>query len=233
MSEEFLRQIQAILNYQFSSLELVEKAFTHSSAVDNRSECNERLEFLGDSVLGLIICEKLFQRYPDYPEGNLTKFKSMLVSRKTCETIVGRIGLDKFIRVGKGLAARNELPGSISAGLLEAVIAAVYIDGGLEVARRMVLGLFSDFIAQCDILKAHGNFKSMLQQHAQQKLDTVPVYELLDIKGPDHDKCFESKVVLADRGFPSAWGRNKKEAEQKAAYNALMELGLLKPTDRE
>jgi len=108
-----------------------------------------------------------------------------------------------------------------------AVIAAIYIDGGLEAARDFILRSFAKLIERADSVEAQGNFKSLLQQYAQQKFNVTPVYSLLDEKGPDHSKCFESEVVIADRRFSSAWGTNKKEAEQKAALNALVELGVL------
>ena len=120
------------------------------------------------------------------------------------------------------------LTGSIAAGLLEAIIGAVYVDGGYEKARTFVLEIFADLIQQANAKQSHGNFKSILQQYAQQNFNVTPDYELIDEKGPDHDKCFECEVIIAERHFPSAWGRNKKEAEQKAALNALKKLGILK-----
>ena len=217
MNEEALQQIEQITGYKFSNRELISKAFTHSSVVENRLSSNERLEFFGDSVLGLVICQILFERFEDYLEGNLTKLKSMLVSRSTCAKVAKELGLQKFLKIGKGMAGSRALFGSLAAGLLEAVIAAIYIDGGFEAAHNFILRTFGSFIDQADAKQAHGNFKSLLQQYAQQQFDATPVYELLDEKGPDHDKCFETDVVIAGRHFPSAWGTNKKEAEQQAA----------------
>ena len=231
MDEETLRQIEQIIDYRFSNRELLSRAFTHSSAVDNRLLSNERLEFLGDSILAVVICQRLFERFPDYPEGDLTKIKSMLVSRKTCAQVVRRFGLHKFLKVGKGMVKSRALSGSLAAGLLEAIIAAIYIDAdSFEVASSFILKNFTSLIDQADAEQSHGNFKSLLQQYAQQELNTTPVYELLDEKGPDHDKCFEVEVIVAGRHFTSAWGTNKKEAEQKAAFNALIELGVLEGT---
>jgi ribonuclease-3 len=227
MDEETLHQIEQIIGYSFSSRDLLYKAFTHSSAVDNRFLSNERLEFFGDAILAVIICQTLFERFPGYLEGNLTKIKSMLVSRRTCSRIAKQLDLQKFLTVGKGMSNNRSLSGSLAAGLLEAVIAAVYIDGGFEAVRSFVLKAFNPLIDRADSEQAHGNFKSLLQQYAQQNFNVTPVYLLLDEKGPDHDKCFETKAVIADRHFPSAWGTNKKEAEQKAAFNALVELGAL------
>jgi ribonuclease-3 len=233
MDEEVLQQIEQIIGYKFSNHNLLHKAFTHSSAVDNRFLSNERLEFLGDSILAVIICQTLFERFPGYLEGNLTKIKSVLVSRRTCARIAKQLGLQKFLKVGKGMASSRALSGSIAAGLLEAVIAAIYIDGGLENARSFILRTFTSLIDRSNAEEAGGNFKSLLQQYAQQQFNVTPVYELLDEKGPDHDKCFELEAVVAERHFPSAWGTNKKQAEQKAAYNALVELGVLEDSPAE
>ena len=227
MEDEVLRQIEQVVGYKFSNGNLLVKARTHSSAVDNRLLSNERLEFLGDSVLSAIICQTLYERFPAYLEGDLTKVKSMLVSRRNCARIAKELGLQKYLKVGKGMASSRALSGSLAAGLLEAIIAVIYIDGGLQAARSFVLKTFASLIDQADANQSQGNFKSLLQQYAQQQFNTTPVYELLDEKGPDHDKCFETEVVIGERHFPGAWGTNKKEAEQKAAFNALVELGVL------
>lgn len=227
MDDEVLRQIEQTVGYKFSNCNFLVKALTHSSAVDNRLSSNERLEFLGDSVLSAIICQTLYERFPAYLEGDLTKVKSMLVSRRNCARIAKKLGLQKYLKVGKGMASSRALSGSLAAGLLEAIIAVIYIDGGFEAARSFVLKTFASLIDQADANQSQGNFKSLLQQYAQQQFNTTPVYELLDEKGPDHDKCFETEVVIGERHFPSAWGTNKKEAEQKAAFNALVELGVL------
>ncbi len=233
MDEDALHQIEQILGHRFSNRALLAKAFTHSSAVDNRLESNERLEFLGDAILSTVICQRLFEMFRDYAEGELTKMKSMLVSRGTCAKIARRLRLPKYLIVGKGMISSKALPSSLAAGLLEAVIAALYIDGGFDVARDFILQNSSELIDQVDSEEAHGNYKSLLQQYAQEQFCLAPVYVLLDEKGPDHNKCFESEVVVDQRHFPSAWGANKKEAEQKAAYNALVEMGVLQKSAEE
>ncbi len=227
MDEQTLQNIEQIVGYKFSDRNLLVKALSHSSAVDSRFLSNERLEFLGDAVLGVVVCQLLFEQFPDYLEGNLTKIKSMLVSRRTCARIAKQLGIQKFLTVGKGMETSRALLGSLAAGTLEAIIAAVYIDGGYDAARNFIVKLFEPLILQADAEHPHGNFKSVLQQYVQQRFNIVPVYELLDEKGPDHDKCFESVVVISGRYFSSAWGTTKKEAEQKAAYNALIELGVI------
>jgi len=227
MDNEVLQRVQQLVGYEFSNRNLLEKALSHSSAADNRLLSNERMEFLGDSVLAVVICQTIFERFPDYLEGELTKMKSMLVSRGTCARVVRQLGLHKFLKVGKGMASSRALSGSLAASLLEAIIAAVYLDGGFDAAHSFILRVFSSLIDQADAEQAQGNYKSMLQQHAQEKFNVTPIYALLDEQGPDHNKCFESAVVIAERHFSSAWGTNKKEAEQKAAFNALVELGLI------
>jgi ribonuclease-3 len=227
MDKETLQQIDQIIGYKFSNHNLLHKAFIHSSAVENRFLSNERLEFLGDAVLAVVICRTLFERFPGYLEGDLTKIKSMLVSRRTCANIARQLGLQKFLKVGKGMTSSRALTGSLAAGLLESVIAAIYLDGGFEAAHDFVLRNFVSLIDRTNAEQTQGNFKSLLQQYAQQHFNSTPVYELLDEKGPDHNRCFESEVVVGGHHFQSAWGTNKKEAEQKAAFNALIELGVL------
>lgn len=233
MDKETLQQIEQIIGYEFSDKSLLAKAFTHSSAVGNRLLSNERLEFLGDSVLAVVICQTLFERFSGYLEGDLTKIKSMLVSRGTCAKVSKQLGLQKFLTVGKGMVSSRALSGSLAAGVLETTIAAVYIDGGFDAASGFILRIFGSLIERADARQAQGNYKSLLQQHAQEQSNVTPVYALLDEKGPDHNKAFELEVVIDDRHFPSAWGTNKKEAEQKAAFNALVELGLLEKTSEE
>ncbi len=227
MQEQELLQIEGLLNYHFSNPEILEKALLHASCCDDRLLSNERLEFLGDSVLALVICETLFARFPDYLEGDLTKIKSMLVSRKTCSKIAAEIGLVDFITTGKGISTARAISGSIAAGALEAIIAAIYLDGGFEAAGEFILKAYNSMIENADAEQHQENFKSLLQQHSQQEFNETPVYELLDEKGPDHNKCFETGVVIGIKRFPSAWGVTKKEAEQKAACNALVELGVI------
>ena len=230
MDEEILRQIEQIIGYEFSDKDLLVKAFTHSSAVDNRLLSNERLEFFGDSVLAVVICQALFENFTNYLEGDLTKIKSKLVSRETCAQISGQLGLQKFLKVGKGMVSNRALSGSLAAGVLETIIAAIHIDGGFEAARNFILRIYGPLIEQSDAEQDHGNFKSLLQQYSQEQFTATPSYILLDEKGPDHNKCFELEVAIEDRHFPSAWGSNKKEAEQKAAFNALVELEVLENT---
>ncbi len=233
MDEETLRQVEQIIGHKFSDSGLLAKALTHSSVASERLLSNERMEFLGDAILGLVICQVLFERFAGHMEGDLTKMKSMLVSREICAQISRKLGLQKFLKVGKGMIANRALSGSLAAGVLEAVIGAIYLDGGLDTVRNFILRTFASSIDHAQEEQAQGNYKSLLQQYAQEHFNITPVYVLLDEKGPDHDKCFELGAVLGERHFPSAWGTNKKEAEQKAAFNALVELGVLEKTSPE
>ena len=233
MDNEKLCRLQELLGYHFEDERLLVKAFTHSSLVDDYFESNERLEFLGDSVLALVICRKLFMKFPGYREGDLTKIKSMLVSRKTCARIANELALAEFIMVGKGMGKTQALFGSISAGVMEAIIGAMYIDGGFGCAEDFILRAFGSIIETTDSKHHHENFKSILQQYCQQKFATTPTYEMLDEKGPDHNKCFEVVVTIDHRRFQSAWGGTKKDAEQQAAYKALVELEQIGPLDKD
>jgi ribonuclease-3 len=233
MEDKTLQELEQVLQYEFSDKSLLEQSLMHASSADARVDSNERMEFLGDSVLNLVICWSLYERFPQYLEGDMTKVKSMLVSRRTCAKVAKAIGLYHWMTVSKGISGTRGFEGSIAAGAIEAIIAAIYIDGGYPEASKFILRAFGPFIEPADAEQHHENYKSVLQQYAQQELNASPIYQLLDEKGPDHNKCFEVGVTISHRHFPSAWGINKKEAEQKAAYNALMELGILTSEEQQ
>jgi ribonuclease-3 len=233
MDQETIAQIEKSLDYHFENIDLLKESMTHSSLADDRLKSNERLEFFGDSILGQVICEELFTHFPNYQEGDLTKIKSMLVSRKTCAKVANKLKLSHFINVGKGMEKTRAMSGSIAAGTFEAVIAAIYLDGGYDAAQKFILDQFCEMIKLADAEQHQENFKSLLQQYVQQHLNNTPEYMLLDEKGPDHNKCFEVGVSVGNRHFPSAWGITKKDAEQKAALHALIEFGVLGPEEKE
>jgi len=223
--QEILQTVQDVISYRFNDTELLIAALTHSSSADARVNSNERLEFVGDAILGMVVCYDLFRRFPDYLEGELTKIKSAVVSRKTCAKISCQLGLAKCLFLGKGMSGRSQLPSSLAAAVYEALIAAMYLDSGdLAVSERFILDSASEYILQAAESEHQRNFKSQLQQHAQRLLSATPIYDLMDEKGPDHSKCFEVSVILQGRRYASAWGPSKKEAEQKAAYLALREM---------
>ncbi len=219
-----MEQCEQRIGYQFEDKLLLRAALTHASGADHRLLSNERLEFLGDSILGFFVCERLFHEFPDYLEGDLTKIKSVAVSRKTCAKISKTLGLQDFLFVGKGMATHPTVPPSLMADVFESLVAAVYLDGGLEPAREFVDRFVGPQIEVAAAGGSLGNYKSLLQQLAQREHGETPVYQLLDEKGPDHSKCFKIAALVGQNSFEPAWGHNKKEAEQKAACNALCEL---------
>ena len=217
--------LQAKLGRVFGRPELLDLALTHASVGTHKTENNERLEFLGDAVLGLVVCEQIFELFPESLEGEMTKIKSTVVSRQTCAAIAKDLGLDKTLVLGKGM--RGQLPTSLAAAALEAVIGAIFLDGGFEAARAFLRPLVAPLIDEAAVSGHQHNFKSVLQQHAQQTMGTTPSYRILAEEGPDHAKCFQVCVELNGRRFEACWGNSKKRAEQDAAQNALRELGVL------
>lgn len=219
-----LSDCQEAIGYTFRKPELLRAALTHTSGANTRAASNERLEFLGDSVLGLVTCEQLFLRFPDYQEGDLTKVKSVVVSRKTCAAFSQELGLGDFLFMGKGVSLYGELPSNLLADVFEALVAAIFLDGGWDAARSFVLRFIEPEIERVARDAVAASSKSQLQQVVQKLYGGTPRYFLLDEQGPDHDKCFKVAADAEGHRFPPAWGRNKKEAELKAALNALAEI---------
>lgn len=219
-----LLDCQHRIGYLFRNRDLLVAALTHASGADHRLSSNERLEFLGDSILGFVVCEELFKRYPSQQEGELTKLKSSVVSRRTCAKIAKRIGLDQFLILGKGMSGPQPIPSSLHADVFEALTAAIYLDGGIEVTVRFLKEHLLREIEEAAAGEAVINFKSQLQHLAQRLHGKPPVYLLLQQVGPDHCKTFQVSAQVGDNVYSPAWGRNKKEAEQRAAGNALSEV---------
>lgn len=215
---------QTAIGYTFRKPELLRAALTHTSGANTRQASNERLEFLGDSVLGLIACELLYQRFPAYQEGELTKVKSAVVSRKTCAEFSRELDLGDFLILGKGVGHHGELPGNILADVYEALVAAVFLDGGWDAAKAFVLPLLDPEIERSAAEAVGNNAKSQLQQLVQREYGDTPKYLILDEQGPDHNKCFKMAAEAAGHRFAPAWGRNKKDAELRAAENAIAEI---------
>ncbi len=222
MSEaDLVARAQQVVGYSFQDPNLLITAFTHSSVADTRLASNERLEFFGDSVLGLSVCEELLHRFPEWLEGELTKAKSVIVSRRVCALMADEIGLTNLLILGNGINANAPLPMSLRAAVVESVLGAIFLDGGWEPARDFALRAASKHIDECAVAANRENQKSSLQQYVQQWIGATPQYEILDEQGPDHSKCFEVSVVIRGERFPSAWGSSKKEAEREAARHAL------------
>ena len=220
--EDLLAACQVEIGHTFTSVELLRSALTHASGATTRLDSFERLEFLGDSILGLVACEALFRRFPAYEEGELTRVKSAVVSRRTCARLAEEMGLRRFLILGKGFNAKQSLMSSnLMANVYESLIGAIYLDAGIEAARTFIHKRLDAEIDAVDRAAGDGNYKSLLQEKGQREFGITPLYIVIDEKGPDHSKCFKMAAVVGEKTFHGAWGRNKKEAEQRASMNAL------------
>jgi len=228
--DQCVERCQQIIGYRFIDPELLRLALTHASVAPTRAQSNERMEFLGDAVLDLVICQELYQRDQELLEGQMTKIKSAVVSRQTCADIAEELGVQEALHLEKGMGAGGDLPRSISAAVFESIVGAIYLDGGLGPAGDFILTHMRPYITEALQDEHQKNYKSALQQYAQRRWGVPPTYQLLDEKGPDHNKCFEVAVSIAGKCYPTAWGMTKKDAEQKAALAALVALGVMEET---
>jgi ribonuclease III len=218
-------ELEARLGHTFRNAALCETAMTHTSWLNeagkpDRSD-NERLEFLGDAVLDLVVSDVLMRRFPDRREGDLSRARAALVSESALAQVALAIDLGRYILLGKG----EERTGgrarpSILANTLEALVGAIYVDAGFDVVAIVASRLFEGRVEEVD-RHARLDYKSRLQERAQSLWQTAPVYEVIAEEGPDHDKRFEVSLTLAGRPYGRAIGRSKKEAEQGAAAAAL------------
>ena len=221
------------LGHRFQHPELLEQALTHKSVpfeVDGKLRPNnERLEFLGDAVLDLLVSELLMERFPDLDEGGLSKFRASLVNEARLSRIAARLDLGCFLRLGRGeeMTGGREKP-SLLADALEAVIAALYLDsrseGGVEKTAQVVEQLFDEELPKESSAFISRDYKSELQELAQKLLSTLCLYELVGAEGPDHEKEFEMAVLINNREYGRGKGTSKKEASQAAARTALTQL---------
>ena len=224
-----IRELEKALRVRFRRLELLDQALSHPSFVnelpEQRGAHYEKLEFLGDAVLELVVSHELFEKYPTYFEGELTKLRAAVVSKPTLAKIAKKIGIDPYIRLGKG----EELGGgrkrnSLLADVMEAVIGALFLDSGLKAAREFVVRHFSDDIDRLDQDQQKMDYKSILQEITQSRFQTLPRYIVLNESGPPHDRTYEILLTINDQPYGSGQGRNKKEAQQNAARDALAKL---------
>ena len=222
--DPLLAYCQQALGYAFHDVSYLRSALTHASSANHRLASNERLEFLGDAILGAVVCELLYRKFPEYLEGDLTRVKSVVVSRIICAKISKDLGFQEFLILGKGMGSQSQAPSSILADLFESLVGAIYLDGGMDAAKEFVIRHIQPEIDETVANQGGSNHKSLLQQLAQREFGATPTYLLLDEKGPDHSKCFKIAAQIADRGFAPAWGRNKKDAEQRAALNAISQI---------
>ncbi len=214
-------KLQDRIGYLFQDPSLLERALTHPSSTAQDNCDNERMEFLGDSVVNLCVAQALYERHQHWSEGDLTQVKSAVVSTTGLARAAESLGLRDVARFGKGLPQNEPLPPSVYANLFEAVAAAVYLDGGLESARSFVLRILGPEMQAVAENGGEPNPKSMLQHLSQKNCGITPHYRLMGATGPDHDKVFEVSAQIGRRLFPTGSGRSKKEAEQAAARRAL------------
>ncbi len=208
------------VGYTFRDPSLLDRALTHASCKDVENPSNERLEFLGDAVLGLVVAHFLYSAFPDMEEGPLTRVRSAVVSAQSLTELAREVGLDRALRIGRGLR-REELPPSVLANSVEALIGAMFLDGGLPAARPFILWGLERALEDELVARNERNWKSLLQELTQQADRVTPTYEVVEETGPDHQKEFVVVVLVdgAERG--RGRGSSKKAAEQDAAHDAL------------
>ena len=222
-----INELEAAIGYRFKNISLLQNALTHSSYANERwhnsLKSNERLEFLGDSILGMVVAEYLYKTFPDRPEGELTRMRADMVCERTLATIAARIGLGQHLLLGNGEEqGGGRSRDSILADAVESVIAASFLDGGMGAARAFVEKFV---LVEVPVKKMHNaDYKTALQELVQQKKNQVLTYVLTGESGPDHDKVFCVEVLLNDVPIGSGNGSSKKRAEQAAAQSALKAL---------
>ena len=224
-----MEELEQLLGYRFGDPELLCRALSHSSYTNETKsvrESNERLEFLGDSVLSIIVAEYLFKNYSKFPEGELTKLRASLVCEKSLAAFAREIELGKFLFLGKGeqLNGGRERP-SILADAFEAVLAAMYLDGGMDVAKRHVLRFVENELENHTVEEAFHDYKTQLQEIIQRNPEEELLYVLVGEEGPDHDKRFTVEVRLNSNVIGRGEAHSKKQAEQYAAKQALSLMG--------
>ena len=225
-----MKNVELKIGYNFKNKSLLETALTHSSyANEMKRESNERLEFLGDSVLSIIVSDYLYRRLPNVQEGQLSKYRATLVCEQSLYEISKSISLSKFLRLGKGeeLTGGRERP-SIVSDAFEAVLGAIYLDGGMETARKWVIGLMRDAIEDVAMGHRYTDYKTMLQEAMQKGGRGKVTYHTIGESGLEHDKVFEVEVLVDGVPKNRGVGRSKKEAEQNAAHVLLEKMGKAK-----
>ena len=219
-----IKDLEEAIGYKFHNISLLQNAVTHSSYANERYHnslmSNERLEFLGDSILGMVVAEFLYRNFPHRPEGELTRMRADMVCEKTLAVVANRIHLGNHLMLGHGEEqGGGRTRDSILADAVESVIAASFLDGGMDAAR----GFIDRFIiTEVPVKKPHNmDYKTTLQELVQQKRNQNLAYQLIGESGPDHDKHFEVEVTLNGRNVGTGTGSSKKRAEQDAAKNAI------------
>lgn len=236
LSKERERELLSFIEdnkLHFNDLRLLNLAFTHTSYANEHKggvDNNERLEFLGDSVLGMITAEYLFSSFDRFHEGEFSKIKSVVVSEQSLSEVASEMHFEKYLLVGHGEYSQGGTKKkAIQADAMEAVIAAIYLDQGIEAAKAFVLSFIPSQVDK--VLKnkvSYKDYKTALQEYYQKRRGKVPTYQLVSQVGPDHDQVFSVTVTMGTKTFGPAEGKNKKSAEQAAAKMALLALGLEK-----
>jgi len=221
---EALSALQEEISYQFHDPDLLNEALTHRSYAHERSDGtsrdNERLEFLGDSVLNVIISHLIMERFPHCQEGELTRLRASLVNEKSLAGISKNLRINECLLLGKGESLRGGRErSSLLSDAYEAFIGAIYLDGGFEKAFGVVEKQFSPFLDRG--LTDNGDFKTKVQQICQSRFGRLPRYRLSEVRGPEHDKTFRAEIFIDRRRYGYGIGKNKKEAQQNAAKEAL------------
>jgi ribonuclease-3 len=219
--EQSIQDLQEELGYSFRNVALLERALIHASAGTEENPPNERLEFLGDAVIGLVVSAYLFRTMPDASEGDMTVIKSGAVSRKSLGVVGREIGISPFLRVDEGLKSRGTYPNSMVGGAYEAIVGAIYVDGGYDPARAFVLRTLEDRIDEVCEQRHMLSSKSLLQQKTQAEGLGIPRYEIVKTEGPDHERRFLAAVWVSGKKCGEGWGVSKKGAQRAAARQAL------------
>lgn len=225
---EAMKTLEEKISYAFRDRTLLENALTHSSYANEHREkgmpSNERLEFLGDSILGLVVADHLYRNYPTLPEGDLTRLRASLVCEGSLVEVAKALNLGGYLKLGRGEeSGGGRTRPSIQADAVEAMLAAVYLDGGIGQARKLIHALILDGEPQKKV-NAGRDYKTALQEYIQRESGHTLAYRLIGESGPDHAKTFEMEVLLNGEPVGAGEGRSKKEAEQAAAKAALAKL---------
>jgi ribonuclease-3 len=233
MNRDRIHEFEGIIDYKFNNIKVLENSLTHSS-YSNEDKAynkinNERLEFLGDAVLSISVSRFIYDEFPDYPEGELTKLRARVVCEDTLSLVAENLNIGKYLLLGKGEeASGGRERKSILADALEAVIAAIYLDGGYKEAEKFVLDNLTDYIRAAVKGKIVSDFKSYLQEYYQGKSPSCKIrYIVTKEEGPDHEKVFHVNAVVNKKVVGKGVGKNKKIAEQNAAKDALIKEGQL------
>lgn len=212
------------LGYTFTDRSLLRNALTHSSSTSDKSMDNERMEFFGDAVLDLVVREVLYHNYPNRQEGDLTEAKSAVVCRGSLVRAARKLHLRECLQLGRGIGKKRAVPDSLLADAFEAVVAAIYLDGGYRAARDFILANLGDEIPKAVAGANAKNYKSTLQKVLQQNKRPLPVYKVVGTSGPEHSRTFQVAAMVEGEEMGRGTGQNKKSAEQEAARAALANL---------